>query len=100
MEKQEQLLPNPRRTILQMAVAGILNDVGFAKSDKQCVESLTEVNVKSHFFELIDFGWEKIWNFFREKEQKLWMFCDCSTIDRELYSLAGCLLRFFYSMTQ
>lgn len=43
MEKQEQLLPNPRRSILQMAVAGILNDVGFAKSDKQCVETLTEV---------------------------------------------------------
>lgn len=44
MEKQEQLLPNPRRTILQMAVAGILNESGFAKSDKQCVETLTEVN--------------------------------------------------------
>lgn len=49
MEKQEQLLPNPRRTILQMAVAGILNDLGFEKSDKQCVETLTEVNMKLHF---------------------------------------------------
>lgn len=55
MEKQEQLLPNPRRTILQMAVAGVLNDVGFAKSDKQCVETLTEVNMKTDFFQLIDF---------------------------------------------
>lgn len=79
MEKQEQLLPNPRRTILQMAVAGILNDVGFAKSDKQCVESLTEVNVKSHFFELIDFGWEKIWNFFRKKNKN----CGCFVIVRQ-----------------
>lgn len=44
MEKQEQLLPNPRRNILQMAVAGILDELGFAKADKQCVESLTEVH--------------------------------------------------------
>lgn len=45
MEKQEQLLSNPRRNILQMAVAGILDELGFAKADKQCVESLTEVNI-------------------------------------------------------
>lgn len=44
MEKQEQLLPNPRRNILQMAVAGVLDELGFAKADKQCIESLTEVN--------------------------------------------------------
>lgn len=50
MEKQEQLLPNPRRTILQMAVAGILNDLGFEKSDKQCVETLTEVNIVTIIF--------------------------------------------------
>lgn len=43
MEKQEQLLPNPRRNILQMAVAGILDELGFAKADKECIESLTEV---------------------------------------------------------
>lgn len=45
MEKQEQLLPNPRRSILQMAVAGILDELGFGKADKECVESLTEVKL-------------------------------------------------------
>lgn len=43
MEKQEQLVPNPRRNILRMAVANILTETGFGKADKQCVESLTEV---------------------------------------------------------
>lgn len=47
MEKQEQLLPNPRRNILQMAVAGILDELGFGKADKECVESLTEVKFYS-----------------------------------------------------
>lgn len=28
-----------------MAVAGILDELGFAKADKQCVESLTEVHL-------------------------------------------------------
>lgn len=45
MEKPEQLLPNPRRNILQMAVAGVLDELGFAKADKQCIETLTEVNL-------------------------------------------------------
>lgn len=49
MEKQEQLLPNPRRSILQMAVAGILDELGFVKADKECVESLTEVNFVNTF---------------------------------------------------
>lgn len=43
MEKQEQLVANPRRNILRMAVANILTETGFGKADKQCVESLTEV---------------------------------------------------------
>lgn len=45
MEKQEQLVPNPRRNVLRMAVANILTETGFGKADKQCVESLTEVRV-------------------------------------------------------
>lgn len=49
MEKQEQLLPNPRRNVLQMAVAGILDELGFAKADKQCVETLTEVKFPLRF---------------------------------------------------
>lgn len=65
MEKQEQLLPNPRRNILQMAVAGVLEETGFAKSDKQCVESLTEVNIYEKFaFELIlncEINWILMW---------------------------------------
>lgn len=43
MEKQEQLVANPRRNILRMAVANILTETGYAKADKQCIESLTEV---------------------------------------------------------
>lgn len=43
MEKQEQLLPNPRRHVLRMAVASVLNEMGFGKTEKQCIESLTEV---------------------------------------------------------
>lgn len=48
MEKQEQLLPNARRHVLQMAVASILDDHGFKKADKQCLESLTEVCVNKN----------------------------------------------------
>lgn len=43
MEKPEPVVANPRRNVLQMAVASILDELGFAKADKQCVESLTEV---------------------------------------------------------
>lgn len=43
MEKQEQLVPSPRRNILRMALASMLTDIGFAKTDKQCLETLTEV---------------------------------------------------------
>lgn len=66
MEKQEQLLPNPRRTILQMAVAGILNESGFAKSDKQCVETLTEVNEQTHLKMILTTS-----NFSRKKTGKM-----------------------------
>lgn len=44
MEKPDQATSsNPRRHILRMAVATALNEVGFGKADKQCVETLTEV---------------------------------------------------------
>lgn len=46
MEKNEQLVSNPRRHVLRMAIASILNDVGFGKADKQCIESLTEVRLR------------------------------------------------------
>lgn len=49
MEKQEQLVPNPRRNVLRMAVANILTETGFGKADKQCVESLTEVKINWKF---------------------------------------------------
>lgn len=49
MEKQEQLVGNPRRSILKVAVATILTEKGFAKADKECVESLTEVNIDKTF---------------------------------------------------
>lgn len=42
-EKHEPPASNPRRAILKMAVASILTERGFAKADKECVESLTEV---------------------------------------------------------
>lgn len=36
-------MPNPRRNILRMVVGNILNETGFGKVEKQCIESLTEV---------------------------------------------------------
>lgn len=43
MEKTEQLIADPRRHVLHMTVASVLNNIGFASADKQCVETLTEV---------------------------------------------------------
>lgn len=46
MEKHETLSPNPRRAVLRMAVASILNEKGFVRADKECIESLTEVFIE------------------------------------------------------
>lgn len=43
MEKQEQTIANPRRSVLKMAVASILKEKGFSTVDKECLETLTEV---------------------------------------------------------
>lgn len=50
MEKPEQLTANPRRNILRMVVGNILNEIGFGKVEKQCIESLTEVSKPKNQF--------------------------------------------------
>lgn len=49
MEKSDQLTPNPRRHVLRMAIASVLDEIGFGRADKQCIESLTEVRSPNIF---------------------------------------------------
>lgn len=44
MEKQDnQIIGNPRRTIIKTVVTTILSEKGFETVEKQCLESLTEM---------------------------------------------------------